>query len=780
MDADAATVLGALSATGGTVTAVTAEEGAEDERFEVTVEPSGSGDVTVELSASTDCAAEGSVCTSGDVGLEEDVRATVAFAGTVTVAVAGVPQVGQVLTASVDPAPGGSATWQWLRGGEEIAEATAAAYTPVAADVGAELAARVTQGGTAVTSPATAPVWPAPANPPLATGEEELLSAVVTLEAWNGYPLTLAGYGRLPRGDFGEINRTVFEDGGTEHALSLVAINWRGTAVLSTGAPLPDAEGLVAYWNGHRISGLTASTGSGVAMLSAKTPQPRDDYMRYMEGAADGVRVAVSLRRTTAVVHVTSAAVTSAPGDNGAWDEDETVEAEVRFSAPVTVSGGPPTLAVMLDATRREAAYTGGSGTDTLTFALTVSEDDAGAKRARVASNGLKLHGATLGAGDGVRVDTSFAVAPWVTRVAIAPDASGDREWTPGETIEARLTFSEAVTVTDGEPWLEVNIGEGGLPLFIAYASGSGTHTLVFSTECRTGAGALTELCGGRGQPDRERPRRSPRRATRMAADLRHDATEPTAPPGEGPAEPLTATLREVPQTHDGSAFTFGIAFSEDVALTSAMLSATNGEVSGTSQTTPGSDRTWDVTVTPDGGGDVTVTIPVRACGEANAACTADGRGLEADVSAMVSAQVPGEEPFTVSVSGVPEEHDGESPFLFEVTLNKDVDDYSYKTMKDETIVLEQGRTSVHRDEGTAAQQACERSVGDHRHPERQGRRHHRHRTVRIVRRHGRNLHRRGRGAVEQGVGDGARPARAQRRRRDASTRRRGPRSTSS
>ena len=91
--------------------------------------------------------------------------------------------------------------------------------------------------------------------------------------------------------------------------------------------------------------------------------------------------------------------MTNGPGENGTWDTSETVEAEVRFSAPVTVVAPPgsgPILAILLDGTRREAAYTGGSGSDTLAFSYTVTAADDGARKARVAPNGLTLNGTTI------------------------------------------------------------------------------------------------------------------------------------------------------------------------------------------------------------------------------------------------------------------------------------------------------------------------------------------------------------------------------------------------
>ena len=322
----------ALRVTGGSVTGVRQVDAASTRRWEIAVAPSSDAAVTVALAPQASCDAAGAVCTEDGLGLDRAAEAAVPGPAALEApAVAGVAQVGSTLEASVAGSPVGAVTWQWLRGGEAIAGADASAYTPVAADVGARLSVRAGRGGAAATSAATAPVWPAPVNPPLAAGEEELLSAVLTLETWD-FPLRGAGYGRVLDSRFGEMDGTAFEDGGTPRAVSLFAVNGLGTFVLATGAAAPRAAGLVAYWNGHRIAGLEAETAGGVAVLSGPTPQPRAAYLRYMDGSSDGVRVAVSLRRTRAAVRVTGAAVTSGPGDNGTWDAGEHVEAEVRFS----------------------------------------------------------------------------------------------------------------------------------------------------------------------------------------------------------------------------------------------------------------------------------------------------------------------------------------------------------------------------------------------------------------------------------------------------------------
>ena len=60
--------------------------------------------------------------------------------------------------------------------------------------------------------------------------------------------------------------------------------------------------------------------------------------------------------------------------------------------------------------------------------------------------------------------------------------AGSDGEWTPGETVQVTLTFSEEVNVdtTDGTPSIGIQLG-GTLDRNASYASGSGTTELVFS-----------------------------------------------------------------------------------------------------------------------------------------------------------------------------------------------------------------------------------------------------------------------------------------------------------
>ena len=243
------------------------------------------------------------ICSAENHPLTEEAshRFFVAVAKTpVAPRITGFAQVGSALEANFDEARAGDIAYQWLRGSDEIADATASTYVPTAEDVGARLSVRVESGDESLTSAATAPVWPAPVNPPLADGEEELLSTTMTL-GWHPFTFWVAGYGRVLEESFGEMDVTSFEDGDATYSIVAFLVNYQGRFVLSTGSTVPEASGLVAYWNGHRISGLETERADGgkLAVLAGNTPQPASEYWRYRNGASDGVRVAVSLRRTS-------------------------------------------------------------------------------------------------------------------------------------------------------------------------------------------------------------------------------------------------------------------------------------------------------------------------------------------------------------------------------------------------------------------------------------------------------------------------------------------------
>ena len=396
-----------------------------------------------------------------------------------TPAIEGVAQVGASLTTvfqEEEPPPG--LVYQWLRGDEQIAGATGSSYVPTTADVARSLSVRTTRGAVSRTSAPTAPVWPSPANPPLAGGDEELLGTVLTLESADGFKVDIAGYGRFGGEPFGSLAGGGFDLGGTRHAVTAAAVNNQGRFVLGTSPRLADADGLAVYWNGHRMGGFEAATLSGKRYWEAATTQPKSEYGRYWKGASDGVRVALSIRRPEPVPTVSIAAVAGSVAEGGAAaytvTADEAPRADLAVSVSVTdeaavLAAAPPTTATVAagamsatlalatdDDTVDEAdgAVTvdllAGAGYELGTpnsATTTVADDDEGrfevtAGPAEIAEGGAAT--VTVAVADGV----TFAAAVGIELAVTGGVSAGDYELAPVDPTLAAGEASVSATLT--------------------------------------------------------------------------------------------------------------------------------------------------------------------------------------------------------------------------------------------------------------------------------------------------------------------------------------------
>ena len=107
---------------------------------------------------------------------------------------------------------------------------------------------------------------------------------------------------------------------------------------------------------------------------------------------------------------------------------------------------------------------------------------------------------------------------------------------------------------------------------------------------------------------------------------------------------PLTASFSNVPDSHNGSGeFTFDLAFSENfplsyVTLRDLAFTEDGGDVKRAQRKVAGSNRTWTITVEPDGNGAVSITLPETTdCDADGAICTSDGRMLSNSTSISIS-----------------------------------------------------------------------------------------------------------------------------------------------
>ena len=137
----------AFTVTGGEVDNVRRLEPGKNVKWEITIQPSSNAGVTIALNATTDCSAQGAICTSDNRMLSSGLELVVSgppsnSAATGAPTVSGTAQVGETLTAltsgisDADGLAGASFTYQWLADDTEISGATGSSYTLADSDEG--------------------------------------------------------------------------------------------------------------------------------------------------------------------------------------------------------------------------------------------------------------------------------------------------------------------------------------------------------------------------------------------------------------------------------------------------------------------------------------------------------------------------------------------------------------------------------------------------------------------------------------------------------------------
>ena len=138
---------------------------------------------------------------------------------------------------------------------------------------------------------------------------------------------------------------------------------------------------------------------------------------------------------------------------------------------------------------------------------------------------------------------------------------------------------------------------------------------------------------------------RTPTRATvTIEVQAADDDTPTSSAENTDPSPPpLTATLEQVPQTHDGTGeFTVRLILSEEIPLSYTtvrddVFDVTAGTVVGASRLTRGSNRGWLVSIRPAGAEDVRITVPAGGpCSRTGAICAGDDRPLSTPLQAVV------------------------------------------------------------------------------------------------------------------------------------------------
>ena len=177
----------AFTVTGGSVTYVRRLEPGKNVRWEITVTPDSSADVTIALNATTDCSAQGAICTEEGGKLSGGLQLVVPGPNAPATetpntpamglpTITGTARVGETLAADttgisdVDGLDNAAFAYQWLADDAEINGANASTYTLSDDDEGKAIAVRVSftddaDNGEELTSAATGAVVAAPPPP---------------------------------------------------------------------------------------------------------------------------------------------------------------------------------------------------------------------------------------------------------------------------------------------------------------------------------------------------------------------------------------------------------------------------------------------------------------------------------------------------------------------------------------------------------------------------------------------------------------------------------------
>ena len=451
--------------------------------------------------------------------------------------------------------------------------------------------------------------------------------------------------------------------------------------------------------SGARIQG--GGEGGGNADLDHAAVGPQSDHK--VDGRAD-----VPMIRRIEVVstpRLTSKGTTT----RDTYGEGENIRIEVRFDQPVVVEGEPtfalevgnPCLAVC------EAYYESGSGTDTLVFAYLVLEVD-------IDRNGIAIRGNPIEvvSGDSIRnaaADQEAHLSSKGKGTQRGHKVDGSRA-APSHLSVADAEAHEA----DGEMEFTVRLEPHGLGIVTvdyATADGSGDTGAVAGEDYTETRGTLrfnsleTErtvsvpITDDAHEDDGETFTLT--LSNPDGAKLRSGEGEATGTIHNSEIQPLTATFEDVPSAHDGSAFTFRVAFSEDIGISYRSLREDAFAVTGGSVTRGRrvDDRRdlFEMTVEPDGAGDVTIELPAgRECGVSGAICTKgeNRRQLTNSPSATV-ARPPDEAPagLTASFEGLPAEHRGEGGFHFRVAFSEDIG-ISFRALREDAFTVTGGRVT--------------------------------------------------------------------------------------
>ena len=267
-------------------------------------------------------------------------------------------------------------------------------------------------------------------------------------------------------------------------------VQWKSGAETFADAAANSREATVTSGStrSHTITGLANGTAYDVQVIATRT------------NADDGTPSAPATDTPSPRARITGVAFTNVPSNN-VYNLGDTIEVSITFNTAVEVTGTPKVQMYFVDKHKfyEYANYAAASSTNrVLVFKRLVTGDDDNESTVRVIPDGLKLNGGTIrikgttvnadiahaGTQTDPDIDTQWLEGIAVTSAPAVPETvTGNPVYGPGEKIQFKVTFKNAVDVdqTDGALKLKFRSGSATATYAADYESGTGTKYLVFA-----------------------------------------------------------------------------------------------------------------------------------------------------------------------------------------------------------------------------------------------------------------------------------------------------------
>ena len=654
-----------LTVTGGSVTSGSRLSTGSNQGWRIRVQPDSDAAVTVVLPATTNCNATGSVCTADERKLSNRTELTVQGPAQVpeppqnspatgAPTITGTAQVGETLAADTsgisdaDELTSVFYSYQWIADDTAIAGATHSSYTLTSSEQGQTVQVRVTFTDDAdneetLTSAATAAVASEPNNP--ATGQPAISGTAQVGETLTASTSGIADSDGLDDAVFGyqwlADNSDIAGATASSHTLTSseqgqtvrVRVSFTDDASNEESLTSEPTEAVEAKPNNPAtgapaISGtaqvgetLTASA-SGIADADGMD-NATFDY-RWIADNSD-------IQDATDPTYILTDA-----------DEGKTVRVRVSFTDDANNEETVTSAATAAVAAKPNSPATGQptiSGTaevgETLTADTSNIADEDGLVNVSYSyqwvAGGSDIGGAT---GSTHTLTASEQGQTVQVRVTFTDDADNEETLTSAATA---AVASEPNNPATGQPAISgtAQVGETLTASTSGIADTDGLDDAVFGYQWLADNSDIAGATDPTYIPKDADEGKTIQVRVSFTDDRGNDETQTsaaTAAVAGAPADPLTASLENTPESHNGTdAFTFELRFSEEVKLSYKTLrdqsfTVSGGTVKKAKRLEQGSNIHWLITVEPDSDADVTVVLPATTdCDDPGAICTRDG-----------------------------------------------------------------------------------------------------------------------------------------------------------